>query len=63
MTELEKNQEDRLLHDDLEGYTDLFIVKKDKITAKFEDDMAKLKAKVDSTKTYKEDAGKDFDEF
>ena len=63
MTELEKDPDHLLLHDELEDFTDLFIVKKDMISAKLDANMATLKAKVDNSKAYKKEAGNEFDAF
>ena len=52
MTELEKDDHERLLHGNLETYTDGFIVDKIKILASLDDDTEKLTVKLEKAKEY-----------
>ena len=52
MTELEKDVHERLLHEEMEVYTDCFVVKKDKILALLDSDSKKLNVKLDKAKEH-----------
>ena len=55
MTELEKDVHERLLHEEMEVYTDCFVVKKDKILALLDGDSKKLNVKLEKAKEYHQD--------
>ena len=52
MTELEKDGHERLLHADMDTYTNCFIVDKVKLLALFDDDTAKLSVKLENAREY-----------
>ena len=52
MTELEKDKHNRLLHGEMESYTDCFVVNKAKILALFDEDITKLTLKLEKAKEY-----------
>ena len=52
MTELEKDEHDRLLHEAMETYTDCLRVNKDKILALLDGDTNKLNVKLENAKKY-----------
>ena len=55
MTELEKDEHERLLHEEMEAYTNCFIVDKVKILALFDADIDKLNVKLEQAKEYHRD--------
>ena len=50
MTELEKEKHQRLLHEEMETYTDCFTANKVKFLALLDNDIAKLKSKLETAK-------------
>ena len=52
MTELEKEKHERLLHEEMETYTDCFIVNKVKFLALLDNDIEKLNVKLVQAKKY-----------
>ena len=52
MTELEKDDHEKLLHEEMEAYTNCFIVDKVKILALFDSDIAKLNVRLEKAKEY-----------
>ena len=63
MTELEKDDHLRLLHGEMETYTDSFIVDKTKIIASLDDDMDKLNVKLENTKKYQQSTVSEIDKI
>ena len=61
MTELEKDDHEKLLHHQMETYTNCFIVDKKKILSLFDDDIAKLKMRLEKAKTYHQNTVSDID--
>ena len=61
MTELEKDEHERLLHGEMETYTDNFIVDKTKIIASLDDDMEKLNVKLEKAKEYHQNTVSEID--
>ena len=61
MTELEKEEYEKLLHAEMEVYTDCFIVDKTKILAQFDDDMDKLNVKLENAKKYHQNTVSEID--
>ena len=52
MTELEKDDHEKLLHKEMEEYTNCFIVDKVKVLALFDEDIEKLNVKLEKARTY-----------
>ena len=52
MTELEKDEHEKLLHEEMETCTNCFIVDKVKILALFDDDIGKLNVKLEKATLY-----------
>ena len=52
MTELEKDPHERLLHKEMEAYTNCFVVDKVKVLALFDEDIGKLNVKLEKAKQY-----------
>ena len=52
MTELEKDDHERLLHGEMDTYTDCFTVDKPKILTLFDDDIDKLNARLENAKKH-----------
>ena len=63
MTELEKDDHDRLLHEPMETYTGCFTVNKVKLLALFDNDIDKLKAKLMNAKKYHKDTVSEIDQL
>ena len=61
MTELEKDEHDRLLHGQMETYTDCFVVKKTEILALFDEDINKLTVKLEKAKEYHQNSASKLD--
>ena len=52
MTLLERDEHDKLLHEDMDTYTNCITVDKPKILALFDADIKKLNEKLERAKTY-----------
>ena len=52
MTLLERDEHDKLLHEEMEAYINCITVDKSKIFALFDADIAKLNVKLESAKEY-----------
>ena len=52
MTELEKEEHERLLHEEMETYTNCFIVDKVKFLALLDKDIEKLNVRLENAKEY-----------
>ena len=63
MTELEKDEHERLLHKEMETYTNCFIVDKVKILALFDDDIGKLNVKLEKAKEYHQNTVSEIDQL
>ena len=61
MTELEKEEHERLLHEDMETYTDCFIVDKVKFLALLDSDIKKLNMELEQAKKYHQDTVSEID--
>ena len=61
MTELEKDKHERLLHEDMEAYTDCFTVNKVKLLKLLDGDIDKLKVKLEKAKEYHQNTVSEID--
>ena len=61
MTELEKEEHERLLHEEMETYTDCFIVDKVKFLALLDKDIDKLNMEFEQAKKYHQDTVSEID--
>ena len=61
MTELEKDAHERLLHEEMEAYTDCLTVDKEKLLALFNSDIDKLNVKLVKSKEYHQNSVSDID--
>ncbi len=52
MTELEKDPHERLLHKEMEAYTNCFVVDKVKVLTLFDEDLDQLNVKLEKSKEY-----------
>ena len=63
MTELEKDEHLRLLHAEMEMYTDCFVVDKDKILKLFDSDTDKLNVRLEKAKKYHQESVSEIDQL
>ena len=63
MTELEKDVHERLLHEEMDTYTNCFIVDKVKILTLFDDDIGKLNVKLENAKEYHQNTVSEIDQL
>ena len=61
MTELEKDEHLRLLHAEMEMYTDCFVVDKEKILKLFDSDTDKLNVRLEKAKKYHQETVSEID--
>ena len=63
MTELEKDEHLRLLHAEMEMYTDCFVVDKEKILKLFDSDTDKLNVRLEKAKKYHQESVSEINQF
>ena len=63
MTELEKDEHLRLLHAEMEMYTDCFVVDKEKILKLFDSDTDKLNVRLEKAKKYHQESVSEIDQL
>ena len=63
MTELEKEDYERLLHADMEVYTDCFVADKAKFLALLDVDATKLNVKLEKAKQYYQNTVSEIDQI
>ena len=61
ITELEKDAHERLLHEEMEAYTDCLTVDKEKLLTLFNNDIDKLNLKLGKAKEYHQNSVNDID--
>ncbi len=63
MTELEKEGYEKLLHEEMEAYTNCFVVDKARILALFDGDIGKLNMKLERAKKYHQNTVSEIEAF
>ena len=58
MTEFDKDDHERLLHEEMETYTDCFVVNKVKLLALIDKDIEKLNMKLENAKDHQSTVSK-----
>ena len=61
MTELEKDEHLKLLHGEMEAYTNCLTVNKDKLLGLLDEDEAKLNVKLENAKEYHQNTVSEID--